>query len=304
MRKSKRVQQRHIIHIYSETIFSKKLFSVDLSGQGDVCELPSYPASRGPVTMTFDSGDLVACGEWENVDYKECYRFDGVTWQPLPPLQEVHWPYAYYTRSFLMEGGLWVGGDDASDVSDRKGMVNELFTAEGQWITLPIGSPYENIDWPDPCYVPINNTHVFFSGGYSNGFQVDTWILDLVNFVWTPSTPMLIPRGGHSCMVVDGEVLVVGGGGSGPLEFSLHTFNPVSLEWRVSGSLPSEMNTNAPGLFLRNGKLILVEMLTDNIWEMEEDEGWRLMDAKMGASFNGRYANAALVPEIWREGCP
>ena len=119
------------------------------------CELPKYPASRGPVTMASDqTGVVVACGEWDNSDYRECYIFDG-TWEPLPPLREIHYPGAYFTRSYSMEEtGLWVGGGDVSG-----GMVNELLN-EGQWNTLPVNLPYENIDYPNACSVPLNSTHI------------------------------------------------------------------------------------------------------------------------------------------------
>ena len=42
---------------------------------------------------------------------------------------------------------------------------------------------------------------------------------------------------------------------------------------------------------------------TTRIWEMEVDQGWRLMDVTMGASFNGYSDNAVLVSDSWRAGC-
>ena len=62
-------------------------------------------------------------------------------------------------------------------------------------------------------------------------------ILDLESLEWTSSTQMLTTRYRHGCVMTDaGEVLVAGGIG----EPSVHIFNPVSLEWRESGNLPSE----------------------------------------------------------------
>ena len=271
----------------------------------EVCELAKYPAAGGPVTLAFSAqtGDVVACGEWGSGDYKECFSFDGIIWDPLPPLQENHYPYAYETRSFFMDGiGWWVGGVDGSG-----GMVNELFNSEGQWATLPVDSPYENIDYPYPCVVQLNSTHIFLSGGYhydnvipSN--VVDTWILDLNTLVWTPLTPMLTPRYYHGCVLTDdGEVLIAGGKGGGS---SVHVFNPVSLEWREIGNLPAEMEIWYPSLLLWNDKIILMETGSDHIWLMEEDQGWRLMDITMGPTYYyGAYDNAVLVPDLWRMGC-
>ena len=92
-----------------------------------------------------------------------------------------------------MKVGLCVGGSDGSS-----GMVNELFNTEGQWTTLPVSSPYGNIDYPYPCSVPLCSTHIFFSGGYGNGNRiVNTWICYLEKLGWTPSTHMLTTRGDH-----------------------------------------------------------------------------------------------------------
>ena len=56
----------------------------------ELCELPKDPATHGPVTLAFYdlTGGVVACGEMGNIEYKECYRSDGITWEPLPPLHK------------------------------------------------------------------------------------------------------------------------------------------------------------------------------------------------------------------------
>ena len=87
--------------------------------------------------------------------------------------------------------------------------------------------------------------------------------------------------------------------------FSLLHIQPCLIRiWRESGNLPSVVDTYAPGLLLWNGKVILMERETDNIWLMEENlQGRRLMDVTIGARFYGDYDNAVLVPDSWREGC-
>ena len=278
---------------------------MDLDNLADACLLPKYPASKGPVTMAFydSSGVVVACGEEGNIEYKECSRFDGITWEPLPSLLEVHKPSAYFSRSHSMEGGLWLGGSDGF-----YGMANEIFNAKGhgEWNILTMYSPYQNIDYPYPCSVALNSTHIFLNGGSDNGdYRDDTWVFDLENMVWTPSTPMLTSRYRHGCALTDdGEVIVAGGyTGSGSSSSSVHIFNPVSMEWRTHVNLPSEIDTDAPGLLLWNANIILIEKYTDHIWLMGEDQEWQIMDAEMGTSFDGRYDNAVLVPKCWREGC-
>ena len=280
----------------------------------DACELPMYPAAGGPVTVAFShqTGEVVACGEYDNIINKEFYSFDGITWEPLPLLQEDHVPAPYFTNSYFMEGiGLWVGGDDGSGYdSDLLGrMVNELLNSEGQWVTLPLESAYEDNLYQAPCVVPMNSTHIFFSGGIIlSNYTVlaDTWILDLENLEWTPSTPMLTPRWFHGCLLTDdGEVLVAGGYEDFYFDVpssSVDIFNPVSLEWRESGNL-SNIYPDTPGLLLWKEEVILFEYESDRIWEREDDLGWRLMDVSMGATFYGDEENAVLVPDSWKNAC-
>ena len=327
------------------------LFLVDLDDPLSVCELPKYPATRGPVTMAFtdiQDGFVVACGEHGTMNAtedgeffgsQECFIFDGITWDfflPLPhtPLEPVTplectddvdicilSPVAAYSY-FMQDIGLWVGSANPylnfNNGNFSLPMVNELFGSEGQWKTLPVDFPSE-YGYYNPCIVPLNSTHLFFSGG---GFAIsiitwvatnDTWILDLENLEWTSSTPMLSPRGFHGCLMTpDGEVIVAGGGGGDGYVIlsSVHTFNPVSLEWRESGDLPSEVETPLyPSLLTINDKVILMDYGAEfvdgpgHVWEREEDQGWRLLDVSMGASFQDDFDNAVAVPGSWRKGC-
>ena len=249
------------------------------------------------MAVSDQTGDVVACGESGNRDYKECFTFNGISWNPLPPLHEDHKPYAYQTKSYFMKNGLWVGGR----VGLGGGMVNELFNSEGQWTTLPVDSPYD-ITYPHPCSVPLNSTHIFFCGGTHIDYLLDTWILDLENLEWIPSTPMLTPRHYHGCILTEnGEVIIAGGAGG---ESSVHTFNPFTMEWRESVNLPSDVNTWKPILLSWRGNVILIESGSDTIWLMEEDQGWKLMNASMGTSYDGYYDNAVVVLDSLRAGCP
>ena len=113
---------------------------------------------------------------------------------------------------------------------------------------------------------------------------------------------MLKPRNEHGCVLTnEGEVLIAGGSDG---NVDVNIFNPVSLEWRESGNLPSEIATSLPpGLWLWNGTVLLFEGETDRIWKREEDQGWQLMDVTMGGNFYAVWGNAVLVPDTWRNNC-
>ena len=58
--------------------------------------LPTYPSAmrNGPFALTYlEHLDLVAaCGSDFNYNSRECYSFDGVNWQNMTSLAEIHCP--------------------------------------------------------------------------------------------------------------------------------------------------------------------------------------------------------------------
>ena len=269
-----------------------------------MCELPKYPSSdpnsSGPLTLAYSDtlGYLVACGS--DRGSKDCYSFDGITWLPLPSLQDYDLDSpAYATNSFFMKDGLWLGaGGD---------FYQEVLTLLG-WFPVEANSPPNYGD--GPCAIPVNSTHIFFSGWGTS--TEETWLLeldmeDLLEFdlTWTSLTPMLTPRGSHGCgLNADGEVVIAGGFYGNNYVNSVHTFNPVSLEWRESGNVPAEMFVPVfPSLLLWKDTVILIESDTGRIWEKEGEQGWRLLEVMVDDNFNGYDHNAVIVPDSWRDMC-
>ena len=241
-----------------------------------LCELPKYPSSdpnsHGPLTLAYSDtlGYLVAC---QFSGSKECHSFDGINWLPLPSLYDFDLD-PHYTDSFFMKDGLWLGaGGD---------LYHEVLTLIG-WI--PVEANFPNPEAKFSCAIPVNSTHIFFSGYYDTdpfNFTKETWLLELdkeelleFDLTWTSSTPMLTPRGMHGCCLnADGEVVIAGGYNIYLPDNSVHTFNPVSLEWRESGRVPEGMawETEFPKLLQWKDSLILIETYYGRIWEREGEQ--------------------------------
>ena len=194
-----------------------------------------------------------------------------------------------------------VGGQDQV-CQDYGGLVHELYTLDEEWLGLPIAAPANNgtLYPSDICITPLNSTHILYTGGYVfdsvSNYLPDAWILDLESLLWTETRPMPVPRSGHGC-VLDGagEVFVAGGYPGGSAELM---YNPDSQEWRLveTGSLPSQINDYYYQQILAwNNSILLLETNTENIWLMDENGSWTMMNVSMGAEFKGGWDTWALV---------
>ena len=140
------------------------------------------------------TGVVAGCGSTYDPGSKDCFVLNGSTWTPMAPMGSDHCPYAPVTQSHLLEGlGWWVGGP--RNCSYLR-MSSELLTLDNEWLSLPVDSPYGQLFARRPCSVPLNSTHILFTGGFSDteGLLDETWVLNMESLEWTASTPMLTPR--------------------------------------------------------------------------------------------------------------
>lgn len=201
-----------------------------------------------------------------------------------------------------------MGGCYLNNENKTVHMKNELFTLDSEWLPLDLlGSPYGDYYPESVCTVPLNATHVLFTGGYdraTNTYLTDTWILDLVDLAWTPSAPMPTGRTIHGCAMVGSHKAAVVGGSDGQEAVArIHMFHPETVNWSISGSLPPEAELNYyyyPRVFGWKGELMLLESFSENIW-LRGHGNWTLMDVRLGANFDGAYDTAILVPDKFAE---
>ena len=234
--------------------------------------------------------------------YHECFSFDGITWKALPSLLGNHCAYPYGIRSHYTDLGWWVGAmSENCNLGLYGNFSSELLTLDNDWIELPDGSPFGEYYPFGICTLPLNSTHIFFSGGYvfdtTDNYLNTTWALNLENLEWTAWPPMLSSRDGHGCLVTaDNEVMIAGRWNGDDLDVQI--FNPVSMEWRREGELPPGIGRYKPILLLWEQTPILLESFTQNIWQRDStDLSWHLLNRTMGADFEGAFMKAIIVSE-------
>ena len=302
---------------HCDKLFLIKPVSVNLV-DSSVCTLPSYPGvdGFGPVVMAYlaDQQVLAACGSYAR-DTQACYQLSsgastsiiGGVWEKMADQLNRHCPYPSSTKSFYQADlGWFVIGEDKSCAglfhSLNSPISTELYTLQQEWIKTPTTSPYASGYPVSACSVAIDSTTIIVTGGLlAEDTLSSTWKLELTDFTWTQLEDIPTPRYGHACSSSpDGKEIIVAGGRNSSNYESSATFiyNMEENTWRQTEGLPEGWRYyDWPVMFLWNDHPTLVEYDSQNIWiQNPNDLSWELMEATMGANFNGYTDLVGLVP--------
>ena len=141
-----------------------------------------------------------------------------------------------------------------------------------------------------------NSTAVIVTGGYNGALLSSTWMLDVSDFSWTSLMDLPGPRRYHGCTTTAaGELIIAGGRDGSGYTSSVYIYNLINNTWRRAGDLPAVMENRYPVMFLWNKHPILLERYTSNIWILD-GTNWKMMEATMGARFDGDYDTSTTVP--------
>merc|ERR1712179_776191 len=103
------------------------------------------------------------------------------------------------------------------------------------------------------------------------------------------------PRDGHGCTTTAAGEVIIAGGYDGSYISSVYIYNPINNTWRRAGDLPAGMESYYPVMLLWNKHPILLERSSSNIWILD-GTNWKMMEATMGATFDGDWDRATTVP--------
>ena len=109
---------------------------VNLDGTTGNCDLEDYPAtSNHPAVVTYNNGEVLACGGLDLEDADRCWSFNGSAWSALPNSNQ---KYCYRdSPNVLVNDGWWVTGKlQTGDVSCFSSPTSEIYTGNA-WIPGP-----------------------------------------------------------------------------------------------------------------------------------------------------------------------
>jgi len=191
------------------------------------CSIATHPSGHVYATVGTISqdGQAIICGGYNydsETTLRDCYTL-GKEWvmtQPMPG------PRASADAANL-EGGWWVTGG-AYD-GDEHVLDSTLLLKDGEW--------HAGEDLPEGvhghCMVQLNQTHVFYSGGFNGqGASASSFIYsEMDGFV--PQMEMSRKRYNHGCVLRNNEVWVAGG-----YSESVEIFSMSSGTWESGPALP------------------------------------------------------------------
>ena len=272
---------------------------VSLDGTTGNCDLEDYPAtSNRPAAVTYNNGEVLACGGQDLVDADRCWRLDGSAWSSLPNSNQKH--CLFDSQNVVMNDGWWVTGrlQTGDNLCSISSVSSEVYTGTA-WIPGPAlpGDEYPSYS----CVVNLNTTHTLLIGG---GYPVrrDTWLYDWSSQAWTRTSSLIQGRYGHRCVSLGDLGILVVGGWDGGAVYTVELYDPAQGTWSSQPDLPADSNPVDPLLLNWDDQVLALFRDEDQIYQRSEGNGeWSVLQGvQLPETFKEyRFDKAVLVPENW-----
>mgnify|MGYP001280772141 CR=1 FL=1 len=272
---------------------------VSLDGTTGNCALEDYPAtSNYPAAVTYNNGEVLACGGYDLEDADRCWSFNGSAWSALPNSKQKH---CYHdSPNVFVNNGWWITGllQDGDGLCSGSSSTSEVYTGSN-WKP---GPALPGDEYPvDSCVVNLNTTHTFLIGGYPG--RRDVWLYDWTSQAWTRTGSLIQGRYTHGCVHLDGERILVAGGYDGSDNvYSVEIYDATQGTWSSQPDLPADINPVVPHLLNWDDQVLALFYGEDQIYQRSEETGeWSVLDGgRLPGSFQGyKYDKAVLVPGNW-----
>ena len=247
--------------------------------------------------MTYNNGEVLACGGLELDDADRCWSFNGTTWYSLPNSLEKH---CYLdSPNILVNDGWWVTGRLQTSYSSCWGSSSTSAIYNGtNWKpgpTLP-GGKYPGMS----CVVNLNTTHTFLIGGGYPTSTNDAWLYNWSSETWTRTGSLIQGRRVHGCVSLGGQGILVAGGYDGNEVYTVELYDPAQGTWSPQPDLPQYIDPRYPILLNWDEQVLALFYGEDQIYQRSEENGeWSVLDGgRLPESYRG-WDRAVLVPSNW-----
>jgi len=284
-----------IMYIFGGT---GKTTLVSLDGTTANCDLEDYPAnSNYPAAVTYNNGEVLACGGHDLEDADRCWSFNGSAWSALPNSNHKH--CCHDSPNVFVNDGWWVTGRlQTGDYGSCSSSNSELFA--GSWLPGPAlpGDEYP----ANSCVVNLNATHTLLIGGGYPTPTTDTWIYDWSSQTWTRTGSLITGRRDHGCVSLNQGILVAGGYDGSDDVYTVELYNPALGTWSSQPDLPRDIYPYDPILLNWEDQVLALFYGEDQIYKRSEENGeWSVLaGVHLPEYFSGyHYDKAVLVPGNW-----
>ena len=265
------------------------------------CDLEDYPApSNYPAAVTYNNGEVLACGGEDLEDADRCWSFNGSAWSALPNSRQKHClgdsPNVIVNEEWWITGRLQTGDRSCSSSSS----TSDVYTGSN-WKPGPAlpGDEYPR----NSCVVNLNTTHTSLIGGGGSPARRDAQLYDWTSQAWTRTGSLIQGRRDQGCVTLDGERILVAGGSDGSSQvYSVEIYDAIQGTWSSQPDLPADIDPVSPILLNWDDQVLALFQDKDQIYQRSEETGeWSVLDGgRLPRSFQGYHNdNAVLVPGNW-----
>jgi len=270
---------------------------VSLDGMTANCDLEDYPApSNYPAAVTYNNGEVLACGGEDLEDADRCWSFNGSAWSALPNSRQKH---CYDSPNVIINEEWWVTGrlQNGDYSCSRSSSTSDIYTGSN-WKPGP-ALPGDEYPW-NSCVVNLNTTHTSLIGGGNPTPTSDVWMYDWTSQAWTRTGSLIQGRRLHGCVTLDAERILVAGGYDGSSRvYSVEIYDATQGTWSSQPDLPLDIDPRAPLLLNWDGQVLALFQVENQIYQRSEENGeWSVLPGvQLPSSFG--YDKAILVPGSW-----
>jgi len=228
-----RAGEQHIAVLGGSDIKDVEVIKISYEGvvSNSSCHLPKFGIRNFGVLFRVKNAAIsnnMICGGWTYNAINQCQELNpgSLKWEERSPMKKIRYEHAMTTGN--NQTRYVCGGYDES--------ITELSSCEkmdGEWSFIK--------DLPTPlthhCMIGTEDS-IYAIGGDDRSESNKMYRYDIRNDEWEDTNrPMRVTRSWHSCLLIDKEILVVGG----YLEKTTEIFNLQNRTWRSGPDLPKEI---------------------------------------------------------------
>ena len=214
-------------------VYENEIVDFRATKNSTIPEIADLPRGMYGLVANLVGDKVIACGGYRT---SSCYSYNFLLkrWAKTTSLDRERKGHV----GFVSADGQWYisGGRDYSSSPDVY-LDTTIIYKDGAFTAGQI-TPYPAYF---PCTATVNETHIFYAGGYDGEKRrKDAYLLEVATWTWTSLEDMAIAREYHSCGKIDNDIVVVGGYAFEDAEKTSEIFNLETHSWRAGPGVPTE----------------------------------------------------------------
>jgi len=268
----------------------------------EVTAAAGFSARRNHTSLIYDDKFWVISGFTTGNENDVWSSPDGITWTQAA--RTAVFPVRRVAASVVFDGKMWtIGGLGASPLADVWSSTDGATWTESTTIGSQFSARYGHtlVVFDDG-----GGDKMWLIGGWDDdtGYQDDVWSSpDGINWTEETATAGFTARNGHSCVVLNSKMWVIGGDAGGSTSDEVWS-SPDGINWTESTAIGSKfLARSAHTSVVLNSKMWVIggggATLYDDIWSSPDGINWIEETETAGFSARSGHTSVVSMSQLW-----